>query len=81
MKSTGEVMGVSKTFAWRCEVTRSARHEAAPRPAGCCSIRNNDKARAVDVARLHWLSSKFELVATKETAAAINDRHCLRRGL
>jgi carbamoyl-phosphate synthase large subunit len=71
MKSTGEVMGVGHTFG---EAFVKSQLGAGVRlPTGgtaFVSVRNADKARAVEVARgLHELG--FGLVATRGTAAAI----------
>ena len=74
MKSTGEVMGVGKTFG---EAFVKSQLGAGTLPAdrrgaqGLLSVKNNDKPRAVEVAR-ELAALGFELVATKGTAAAIH---------
>jgi carbamoyl-phosphate synthase large subunit len=72
MKSTGEVMGVGKTFGEA--FVKSQIGAGTKLPSGgkvFLTVKNNDKARAVDVARA-LVDLKFDLVATKGTAAAIN---------
>jgi carbamoyl-phosphate synthase large subunit len=71
MRSTGEVMGSGRSFG---EAMLKSQLGAGSRlPASgtvCITVKNGDKARAVEVARaLHALG--FALVATKGTAAAI----------
>jgi carbamoyl-phosphate synthase large subunit len=72
MKSTGEVMGVGKTFG---EAFVKSQLGAGTRlPASglvFLTVKNADKARAVEVARA-LLALGFELVATRGTAAAIS---------
>ena len=72
MKSTGEVMGVGKTFG---EAFVKSQLGAGTRlPASglvFLTVKNTDKPRAVEVARA-LLAMGFELVATKGTAAAIS---------
>ncbi|MDB5779102.1 MAG: carbamoyl-phosphate synthase large subunit [Polaromonas sp.] len=71
MKSTGEVMGVGKTFGEA--FVKSQIGAGTKLPTGgkvFLTVKNNDKARAVDVARA-LVALKFELLATKGTAAAI----------
>ncbi|MEO7400896.1 MAG: carbamoyl-phosphate synthase large subunit [Polaromonas sp.] len=72
MKSTGEVMGVGKTFGEAFVKSQIGAGTKLPTSGKAfLTVKNNDKARAVEVAR--GLSAlKFELVATKGTAAAIN---------
>jgi carbamoyl-phosphate synthase large subunit len=79
MKSTGEVMGVGKTFGEAFVKSQLGAGTRLPKPfmpSGDPSgkvfltVKNNDKARAVEVARA-LAGMKFELVATKGTAAAI----------
>ena len=71
MKSTGEVMGVGKTFGEafvKSQLGAGTRLPTAGRVF--LTVKNADKPRAVEVARaLH--AQGFELVATKGTAAAI----------
>ncbi|MEC5212537.1 carbamoyl-phosphate synthase large subunit [Polaromonas sp. CG_9.5] len=72
MKSTGEVMGVGKTFGEAFVKSQIGAGTKLPRSGKVfLTVKNNDKARAVDVARA-LVDLKFELVATKGTAAAIN---------
>ena len=71
MKSTGEVMGVGKTFGEafvKSQIGAGTRLPTAGRVF--LTVKNADKPRAVEVARaLRALG--FDLVATKGTAAAI----------
>ncbi|HEV7390966.1 MAG TPA: carbamoyl-phosphate synthase large subunit, partial [Burkholderiales bacterium] len=71
MKSTGEVMGVGKTFAEAFVKSQMATGERLPSSGKVfLSVRDSDKPRAVDIARsLHELG--FGLIATRGTAAAI----------
>ncbi len=79
MKSTGEVMGVGKTFGEAFVKSQLGAGTRLPKPFKASgepsgkvfiSVKNNDKPRAVEVAReLSGLG--FELIATKGTAAAI----------
>ncbi|MBG6072794.1 MULTISPECIES: carbamoyl-phosphate synthase large subunit [unclassified Polaromonas] len=72
MKSTGEVMGVGKTFGEAFVKSQIGAGTKLPTSGKVfLTVKNNDKARAVDVARA-LVELKFELVATKGTAAAIN---------
>jgi len=79
MKSTGEVMGVGKTFGEafvKSQLGAGTRlprpHKADGTPSGkvFISVKNSDKARAVEVAR-QLAGMGFSLIATKGTAAAI----------
>jgi carbamoyl-phosphate synthase large subunit len=72
MKSTGEVMGVGLTFAEAFVKSQLAAGVRLPKGGKAfLSVRNADKARAIEVARaLDELG--FALVATKGTAAAIS---------
>ncbi|SFB97741.1 carbamoyl-phosphate synthase large subunit [Polaromonas sp. OV174] len=71
MKSTGEVMGVGKTFGEAFVKSQIGAGTKLPTSGKVfLTVKNNDKARAVDVARA-LAALKFELVATKGTAAAI----------
>ncbi|MDP4922959.1 MAG: carbamoyl-phosphate synthase large subunit, partial [Limnohabitans sp.] len=79
MKSTGEVMGVGKTFGEAFVKSQMGAGTKLPRPTKAdgtpsgkvfISVKNNDKARAIEVAR-QLVAQGFELVATKGTAAAI----------
>ena len=71
MKSTGEVMGVGKTFGEAFVKSQLGAGTKLPTSGKVfLTVKNGDKPRAVEVARqLHALG--FELVATKGTAAAI----------
>jgi carbamoyl-phosphate synthase large subunit len=72
MKSTGEVMGVGKTFGEAFVKSQLGAGTHLPKSGKVfISVKNNDKTRAVEVARgLSQLG--FVLIATKGTAAAIN---------
>ena len=73
MRSTGEVMGVGETFE---EAYAKANLGASsPLPTGgkaLLSVRNNDKVRLVELAKL-MLDKGFELEATRGTATALYD--------
>jgi carbamoyl-phosphate synthase large subunit len=71
MKSTGEVMGVGKTFAEAFVKSQLAAGVRLPKGGKAfLSVRNADKERVIEIARaLSELG--FGLVATKGTAAAI----------
>ncbi|WP_427912499.1 carbamoyl-phosphate synthase large subunit [Ramlibacter sp. MMS24-I3-19] len=76
MKSTGEVMGVGRTFGEAFVKSQLGAGTKLPRPTDAVkkvflTVKNSDKPRAVDVAR-QLAAQGFELVATKGTAAAIN---------
>ncbi|MBT2304360.1 carbamoyl-phosphate synthase large subunit [Variovorax paradoxus] len=72
MKSTGEVMGVGKTFGEAFVKSQLGAGTHLPKSGKVfISVKNNDKARAVEVAR-GLAALGFELIATKGTAAAIN---------
>ena len=71
MKSTGEVMGVGKTFGEAFVKSQIGAGTRLPQSGKAfLTVKNNDKARAVDVARA-LVALGFDLVATKGTAAAI----------
>ena len=75
MKSTGEVMGVGKTFAEAFVKSQMGAGTRLPRPDDAVnkvflSVKNSDKPRAVAVAR-DLVKIGFQLVATRGTAAAI----------
>ena len=71
MKSTGEVMGVGKTFGEAFVKSQIGAGTRLPRSGRAfISVKQTDKARAVEVAR-HLAAMGFELLATKGTAAAI----------
>ncbi|WP_225784616.1 carbamoyl-phosphate synthase large subunit [Xenophilus sp. Marseille-Q4582] len=72
MKSTGEVMGVGKTFGEAFVKSQLGAGTHLPTSGKVfISVKNNDKPRAVEVAR-GLVALGFELIATKGTAAAIN---------
>ena len=71
MKSTGEVMGVGKTFGEAFVKSQLGAGTKLPTSGKVfLTVKNNDKPRAVEVARA-LSAMKFEVVATKGTAAAI----------
>jgi carbamoyl-phosphate synthase large subunit len=71
MKSTGEVMGVGKTFGEAFVKSQLGAGTKLPTSGRVfLTVKNNDKPRAVAVARA-LVDMKFDLVATKGTAAAI----------
>ncbi|MGZ5847841.1 MAG: ATP-binding protein, partial [Ramlibacter sp.] len=76
MKSTGEVMGVGRTFGEAFVKSQLGAGTKLPRPNGpvkkvFLTVKNSDKPRAVEVAR-QLAAQGFEVVATKGTSAAIN---------
>ncbi|HSS27309.1 MAG TPA: ATP-grasp domain-containing protein, partial [Usitatibacter sp.] len=71
MKSTGEVMGVGDTFAEAFVKSQLAAGVRLPKGGKAfLSVRNEDKARLIDIAR-QLVSLGFSLVATRGTAAAL----------
>ncbi len=71
MKSTGEVMGVGRTFAEAFAKAQLGAGVVLPRSGRVfISVRDGDKAKAVEVARI-LSEMKFELVATSGTRDAI----------
>ncbi|HYF43482.1 MAG TPA: carbamoyl-phosphate synthase large subunit, partial [Ramlibacter sp.] len=75
MKSTGEVMGVGKTFGEAFVKSQLGAGTKLPRATDkvkkvFLTVKNGDKPRAVEIAR-QLAGMGFELVATKGTAAAI----------
>jgi carbamoyl-phosphate synthase large subunit len=80
MKSTGEVMGVGKTFGEAFVKSQLGAGTKLPKATDAngkstgkvfLTVKNSDKPRAVEVARqLHAMG--FPLIATKGTAAAIS---------
>ncbi len=71
MKSTGEVMGVGKTFGEAFVKSQLGAGTKLPTSGKVfLTVKNNDKPRAVEVAR-KLVAMNFDLVATKGTAAAI----------
>ena len=80
MKSTGEVMGVGKTFGEAFVKSQIGAGTKLPKPfkptgeaSGkvFISVKNNDKPRAIEVARA-LADMGFSVIATKGTAAAMN---------
>jgi carbamoyl-phosphate synthase large subunit len=76
MKSTGEVMGVGKTFGEAFIKSQLGAGTKLPRPGGAVrkvflTVKNSDKPRAVEIAR-QLAEQGFDIVGTKGTAAAIN---------
>jgi carbamoyl-phosphate synthase large subunit len=71
MKSTGEVMGVGKTFGEAFVKSQLGAGTRLPTEGRVfMTVKNGDKTRAVEVAR-ELVAMGFELVATRGTAAAI----------
>ncbi len=71
MKSTGEVMGVGKTFGEAFVKSQLGAGTKLPTSGKVfLTVKNGDKPRAVAIAR-QLVELGFELVATKGTAAAI----------
>jgi carbamoyl-phosphate synthase large subunit len=71
MKSTGEVMGVGKTFGEafvKSQIGAGTRLPASGKVF--LTVKNSDKPRAVEVAR-QLVALGFELIATRGTAASI----------
>ena len=72
MKSTGEVMGVGKTFGEAFVKSQMGAGTKLPRTGKVfISVKNGDKPRAIEVAR-ELAAMGFVLCATKGTAATIN---------
>jgi carbamoyl-phosphate synthase large subunit len=80
MKSTGEVMGVGNTFGEAFVKAQLGAGCKLPRPFTATgeasgkvflSVKNSDKLAAIEVAKA-LAAMKFQVVATKGTAAAIN---------
>ena len=81
MKSTGEVMGVGKTFGEAYVKAQIGAGERLPRPLRAdgtpsgkvfLTVKNSDKPQAVQIAR-DLVGMGFSLVGTKGTAQAIRD--------
>jgi carbamoyl-phosphate synthase large subunit len=71
MRSTGEVMGAGRTFGEAMLKSQLGAGSRLPaKGTVCITVKNNDKARAVKVAR-DLVELGFHVVATKGTAAAI----------
>ena len=72
MKSTGEVMGVGKTFGEAFVKSQMGAGTKLPREGKVfLSVKNNDKPRAIEVARA-LVDMGFTVLATKGTTAAIH---------
>ena len=76
MKSTGEVMGVGKTFGEAFVKSQIGAGTKMPRPTDAVkkvflTVKNGDKPRVVEIAR-ELVAMGFDLVATKGTAAAVS---------
>ncbi|MDO4706338.1 MAG: carbamoyl-phosphate synthase large subunit [Comamonadaceae bacterium] len=73
MKSTGEVMGVGKTFGEAYTKAQMGAGERLPASGTVfLTVRDSDKPRAVVIAR-DLVAMGFELVATRGTAVALED--------
>ena len=71
MKSTGEVMGVGKTFAEAFIKSQLAAGVRLPRQGKVfMSVKDSDKQKVIEIAR-HLADAGFQLVATRGTAHAI----------
>jgi len=76
MKSTGEVMGVGKSFGEAFIKSQIGAGTKLPRPTDAVrkvflTVKNSDKPRAVEIAR-QLAAMGFLIAGTKGTAAAIN---------
>jgi carbamoyl-phosphate synthase large subunit len=72
MKSTGEVMGVGKTFGEAFVKSQLGAGVKLPKSGKVfLTVKNADKPRAINIAK-NLVTMGFELVATKGTAAAIS---------
>jgi carbamoyl-phosphate synthase large subunit len=73
MKSTGEVMGVGRSFAHAFNKAEMAGGMALPREgAAFISVRRQDRPKAVEIARC-LIRCGFEVYATRGTGQAIQD--------
>ncbi|GKS91260.1 MULTISPECIES: carbamoyl-phosphate synthase large subunit [unclassified Acidovorax] len=73
MKSTGEVMGVGKTFGEAFVKSQLGAGTKLPTSGKVfLTVKNSDKPRAVEIGR-QLVALGFDLVATKGTAAAISE--------
>jgi carbamoyl-phosphate synthase large subunit len=71
MRSTGEVMGAGRSFGEAMLKSQLGAGSRLPdRGTVCITVKDNDKARAVAVAR-DLVKLGFQVIATKGTAAAI----------
>ena len=75
MKSTGEVMGVGKTFGEAFAKSQLAAGVDIP-TSGCVfiSVRNDDKAAAAELAKA-YIDLGFSIVATDGTASYLDDKN------
>jgi carbamoyl-phosphate synthase large subunit len=72
MRSTGEVMGAGRTFGEAMLKSQLGAGSRLPtKGTVCITVKDNDKARAVAVAR-DLVALGFQVIATKGTAAAIS---------
>jgi len=72
MKSTGEVMGVGRTFGEAFVKSQMGAGVKLPKSGRIfLTVKNSDKPRAINIAK-DLIAMGFDLVATKGTAAAIN---------
>jgi carbamoyl-phosphate synthase large subunit len=73
MKSTGEVMGIGKTFGEAYAKAQLAENVILPlKGMALMSVRNRDKAGAIRLAKI-LISRGFDLVATHGTAMVLTD--------
>ncbi|MDO5652748.1 MAG: carbamoyl-phosphate synthase large subunit, partial [Brachymonas sp.] len=75
MKSTGEVMGVGKTFGEAYVKAQIGAGEKLPKPEDgkvFLTVKDSDKPRAVEIAQ-NLAAQGFTVVATRGTAQAIRD--------
>ena len=73
MKSTGEVMGIGKTFGEAYAKAQLAENVILPlKGIALMSVRNRDKADAIRLAKI-LISRGFDLVATHGTAIELTD--------
>lgn len=74
MKSTGEVMGIDRSFAKAFWKSQLASGNALPQSGRCfISVRDEDKPAAAELAR-RMVALGFELIATQGTAKYLRDR-------
>jgi carbamoyl-phosphate synthase large subunit len=75
MKSTGEVMGIDKTFALAFAKAQVAAGVKLPTSGlAFLSVKNNDKPQLIDIAK-QLINIGFNLVATKGTAKFLAEHH------
>ena len=73
MKSTGEVMGVGKTFGEAYDKSQQGSGAAIPQcGTALFSVRDSDKEIAIELAK-YLSSAGFDIVATRGTAAAFEN--------